>query len=91
MEQIEEIRKIRREREQEQEERINKIERQLGRIYEKLLTLDIGVKEIRRQSRIKEIEKESEKLNVEKSYLENTSLNRYNSIQQEMNLFNENE
>lgn len=88
MEELDEIRKTYREREQEREERISKLERQLTKIYDKLLSIDIEVKEIVRQDRIKEIEKESKKLNSEKSYLENSSEHRYDRVQEEMNWFN---
>nr|DAF82998.1 MAG TPA: hypothetical protein [Bacteriophage sp.] len=89
MEELDEIRKTYREREQEREERIRKLERQLTKIYDKLLSIDIEVKEIARQDKIKEIEIESKKLNREKSYLENSSEHRYDRVQEEMNFFNE--
>lgn len=89
MEELDEIRKTYREREQEREERIRKLERQLTKIYDKLLSIDIEVKEIVRQDKIKEIEIESKKLNRKKSYLENSSEHRYDRVQEEMNFFNE--
>lgn len=39
----------------------------------------------------KEIEKETEELNAEKSYLENERNNRYDRIEDNMNYFNERE
>lgn len=87
MEQLEEIRKTYKEREQEREDRINKMEKQLARIYEKLLSIDIEVRETTRRSRLKEIEKEIKKLNDEKKYLEGSSDRRYDKIQDEMNWF----
>lgn len=89
MEQEEEMRKTYKEREQEQDERINKMERQLSKIYEVILSIDIEVKEITRQKRLKEIEKESKKLNDEKKYLEYSSERRYDKISKEMNWFRE--
>lgn len=89
MEQAEEMKKTFKEREQEREEKINKIERQLSKIYDRLLSIDIEVKEKERQIRLKDIKRESEKLNAEKSYLENESNSRYDTIQDNMNWFNE--
>lgn len=89
MEQVEEIRKTYKEREQEREYRINKMERQLGKIYDELLSLDIEAKEIKRQNRLKEIEKESKILNDEKRYLEIDSEHRYDRIQEKIKWFNE--
>lgn len=85
----EEMRKTYREREQEREDRINKMERQLSRIYDKLLSIDIEVKEMGRQNRLKEIEKETKKLNDEKNYLHYSSDHRYDRVQDDMNFFNE--
>ncbi len=89
MESAEEMRKTYKEREQEREDRINKMERQLVKIYDKLLSIDVELKEIRRQSRLKELEKETKKLNDEKSYLERSSDMRYDRIQEEMDWFTE--
>ena len=89
MEQEEEMRKTYKEREQEREDRINKTEKQLVKIYDKLLSIDVELKEIRRQSRLKEIEKEIKKINDEKSCLETDSDHRYDRIQEEMNWFME--
>ena len=87
MEQEEEMRKTYKEREQEREYRINKMERQLSKIYDRLLSIDIEVKEMRRQNRLKEIEEKTEKLNYEKRHLENSSEHRYDRISEEMNCF----
>ena len=59
------------------------------KIYDKLLSIDVELKEIRRQSRLKELEKETKKLNDEKSYLERSSDMRYDRIQEEMDWFTE--
>ena len=89
MEQKEEMEKSCREKEEKIKEKTDKMERQLVRIYDKLLSIEVEVKEMRRQNRIKEVEKESKKLNDEKNYLENSSDHRYDRMQEEMNWFTE--
>lgn len=91
MEQVEEMRKTYKEREQEREYRINKMGRQLVKIYDRLLSIDMEIREIRKQNRIKEIEKETKELNAEKSYLENDINNMHMTVRDDMNWFNERE
>ena len=76
-------------REQKREDRINKMERQLVKIYEKLLELDTELKDAIEKYRLKEIDEEVERLNNRRKYLENICNNKYNNVEMQMKNFNE--
>ena len=77
------------EREQERNERINKMERQLVKIYEKLLKLDTELEDAIEKYRLKEIDEEVERLNIRRKYLENICNNKYNNVEMQMKNFKE--
>ena len=78
-------------REQERNERINKMERQLVKIYEKLLELDTELEDAIQKYRLKDIDEEVERLNIRRKYLENICNNKYNNVEMQMKNFNEQE
>ena len=84
-----EMRESYKEREQERNERINKMERQLVKIYEKLLKLDTELEDAIEKYRLKEIDEEVERLNIRRKYLENICNNKYNNVEMQMKNFNE--
>lgn len=89
MEQVEEMRKTYREREQTREDRINKMERQLEKIYRKLLSIEADLNEAENNKRIKEIEVKIDTLNDQKKHLEYENKYRFDKIQDGMNWFSE--
>ena len=89
MEQAKEMRESYKEREQERNERINKMERQLVKIYEKLLKLDTELEDAIEKYRLKEIDEEVERLNIRRKYLENICNNKYNNVEMQMKNFKE--
>ena len=89
MEQAKEMRELYKEREQEWNERINKMERQLVKIYEKLLELDTKLEDAIEKYRLKEIDEEVERLNNRRKYLENICNNKYNNVEMQMKNFDE--
>ena len=89
MEQAKEMRELYKERERERNERINKMERQLVKIYEKLLELDTKLEDAIEKYRLKEIDEEVERLNIRRKYLENICNNKYNNVEMQMKNFNE--
>lgn len=89
MEQAKEMRESYKEREQERNERINKMEKQLVKIYEKLLKLDTELEDAIEKYRLKEIDEEVERLNNRRKYLENICNNKYNNVEMQMKNFNE--
>ena len=65
------------------------MERQLVKIYEKLLELDTELKDAIEKYRLKEIDEEVERLNIRRKYLENICNNKYNNVEMQMKNFNE--